>query len=94
MPDLTIETQWMCASLEREVHLNIGDYHQVLYHGINADDECTCLGYKYSKTRICKHLKQAYEEECSWHGAYDEPAKEDGVCPRCGGEAVAVRVAV
>ena len=94
MPDLTVENHWMCASLDRVVHTDIGGYRQTLYHGLEMDDECTCLGYKYSKTNICKHLKQAYLEECGWHGAYDEPIKKEGVCPRCGGEAIVVRVAV
>jgi hypothetical protein len=95
MPDLTIETHYMCASLDRTAQAHIGKYTQTLYGGaLQVHDECTCPAFKYSKDRDCKHLRQARAEQCSWHGAYDESAEQDGVCPRCGGEAIPVRVAV
>lgn len=94
MPDLTIELFEMCTSLDREVEYNVGGYKQILYHGSRAHDHCSCPAYKFSKTRSCKHLKSAYAEECGWHGAYDESQEKSGVCPRCGGPTVTVRVGV
>ena len=94
MPDLTIELHEMCESLSRVKTYHISKYEQTLYHGAQMDDTCTCPAYTYSKSKTCKHLKQAYEQECGWHGAYDEPQETPGICPRCGGPTIVVRVAV
>jgi len=95
MPDLTIEVYPMCASLSREVQYQIGGYVQTLYHGVyQMNDHCTCPAHKYHRNKVCKHLQEAYNQECGWHGAYDEPQIEDGVCPRCGGPTEYVRVGV
>ena len=94
MPDLTIEIFEMCASLDRVVEYNINGYTQTIYHGQMMYDHCTCPAYKFSKSRNCKHLKAAHEQECGWHGAYDEEQNEKGVCPRCGSPTVMVRVGV
>ena len=97
MPDLTIEIMAMCSSLERQTIYHIGEYTQTLYHGTQMDDECTCPAYKFAKkdNKTCKHLKQAYEQECGWHQQYSEETQtEEGKCPRCGGSTVYVRVAV
>jgi len=94
MPDLTIEYHEMCSSIDREVRYNINGYEQTLYHGQREHDHCTCPAYKFSKKHTCKHLKEAYEQECGWHGAYDEEQTEKGVCPRCGGSTITVAVGV
>lgn len=94
MPDMTIEIYPMCASLQEVVVKNVGGYKQTLYNGAPLDDECTCPAYKYSRDRDCKHLREARMQLCGWHGAYDEPAENEDVCPSCGGPTVYVRVAV
>lgn len=89
MPDLTIEIHAMCAQLENH-YRKIKDY-DLEYTGYEGWG-CSCPGFKYRHD--CKHVKQAREEQCTWHGAYDEPQEQEGVCPRCGGPTVYVKVGV
>ena len=77
---------------------NVGGYSQT---GLLSIPMCTCPAFKYGKTRdghgdkTCKHIKQALEEGCFWHELYsEEPVKETGVCPRCGGRTEYVKVAI
>jgi hypothetical protein len=43
-------------------------------------------------------VQEAEENQCTWHGAYDESQTEkqahDQICPRCGGPTEYVRVGV
>ena len=96
MPDLTIEIVPACASFDYPIEFKIGDYTQMLYHG-QGPDTCTCKAYKFSKgpTKSCKHLEEAYTKECGWHSVYSsEIQMKEGICPRCGGPTISVRVAV
>lgn len=91
MPDLTIEVYPVCSQLSPyQFRWNIGGYEQVVNHFYEL--ECTCKGFQFRKT--CKHVKQLEAERCTWHGAYDEPQTQEGICPRCGSPVDYARVGV
>lgn len=105
MPDLTIEIWDMCASVDGPAATCIGGYEQTGLFDERTYPECTCKAYQFGKRteqfggrlfpKRCKHIKQAEEEACGWHALYsDEHQTQEGVCPRCGGETIKVRVAV
>ena len=93
MPDLSIVYVQMCSDLDPHKHWTIGGYQQYLHVGEIA---CTCKGYHFRKT--CKHVKQLQEEQCTWHGLFDElqteEQEENHTCPRCGKKTVTVRCGV
>lgn len=105
MPDLTIETRQMCASIAGPASANVGGYHQEGLFDERTWPTCDCPAYKFAKAgyttfgmrRVpnpCKHIRQAEKEACGWHEDWSEERQvERGVCPRCGGETVSVRVA-
>jgi hypothetical protein len=98
MTDFTIEIVQQCESLNPYHKGHVGGYSQYLDH--EGEVACTCKAYQFSKSKVktCKHIKQFREEQCGWHGMYDEvqtPEQESAkICPRCGGSTEYVRVAV
>lgn len=55
---------------------------------------CTCKAYSFSRGMMCKHIKEVEHLLCFWHGQFDEPQKETGVCPVCEGPTEIVMCAV
>ena len=56
---------------------------------------CTCKGFQYRKQ--CKHITMAENLRCGhgWEAAAGSPAQyPDRKCPKCGADAVPVRVAI
>jgi hypothetical protein len=105
MPDFSIITREMCASINGPMDTHVGGYRQENMFSERHWPTCTCPAYKFSKASInfggrwvrpeCKHIEQAQREACGWHQLYsEERLEEPGVCPRCGGPTVVVRVAV
>ena len=92
MPDLTIEFYEMCSQLDwHNAQWNVGGYQQSI-DPRTGELECTCKGYRFHHK--CKHIREVELIRCSWHGAYDEAQKEKGICPRCGGPTIVVKVGV
>jgi len=101
VPDLTIETFWLCEtarSWERTVEGSRGDRYRVCYGPTPSGPYqygyfCECTGYRYRRT--CSHIERAKPDHCNWNQFIDggEPDAA-GDCPRCGGPLTAERVAV
>ena len=97
MPDLSIEYMYQCESLsysEADAESSSGSVYRL--RRLNGQWECPCQGFKFRKT--CKHVEEARKQACSWHQQVDdgEPVEtpEGKRCPKCGGPAEVVRVAV
>lgn len=91
MTDFTISHYYMCPSLEYHQD-NVGGYSQSIFRG---EGHCSCPAFKFSKKKTCKHLTIAEHNRCTWHEAYsDEKMVQEGICPKCGREAMVVAVAV
>lgn len=98
-----IETFLWCPSNEGDVQYfegSNGEQYTCTY-GAHVPGEyqnnwaCTCKGFQYHKT--CKHIKKADELRCGygWEAACGSPAQfPDRKCPKCGADAVPVRVAI
>ncbi len=81
----------MCSDVEYHQD-NVGGYIQSIWRG---NGNCTCPAFKFSKKKTCKHLVIAEQNHCDWHQAYfDERMTQEGICPKCGREAIVVAVAV
>lgn len=99
MPDFTYEIAWECTSdFRKEVVGSKGDIYIVSFgNAKNGEDfSCTCPAYKH-RDGLCKHIKAVMHEKCNYHSLVHLPPKVvDGkkVCPNCGSELRAVRVAV
>jgi hypothetical protein len=96
MPDLTIEYKQQCESGNRGKVFDIRGYRQVVAFDERTEATCSCPAFKFSKTfpKNCKHIEQAVKELCDYHEQVDGPPDEKGVCPKCGGPTITVRVAV
>lgn len=106
MPDFTIETRQMCASIQGPKSASVGGYQQDGLFSERIWPTCTCPAYRFARNgrtnfggrmvpNLCKHILQAQKEVCGWHEDWsDERQKVNGVCPRCQGETVIVNVAV
>lgn len=95
MAYLDIVTMSQCKTLERGVSANVGGYRQDYLHTPYVS--CTCKAFKFGKGKHCKHIKAAVELTpfCGWHQQYSsEQQTKKGVCPKCGGETMYVRVGV
>ena len=100
MPDLTIESGWMCASNElwsTQVVGSKGSLYSVTFGfcpGGNAthDWSCTCPQNTF-RHRECSHILAVKNQRCGWHqqfhGGNVDPASPQ--CPQCGGPVVAIR---
>lgn len=97
MPDRTVETVEMCASLHGPKTMSVGAYVQEGLFSERMGATCSCPAFKFAKgglfDKTCKHIQEAEKSVCGWHGRFDPPPKVSGTCPRCGGETVTVRVA-
>ena len=94
MPDLSIEIMFMCASndyTEQKVKGKTSTYTVTFSRG---QWHCDCQGFKFRKT--CSHIKQV--KLCGWHqqahGGDAKKTKDGWQCPKCGGEAIPIRVGV
>ncbi len=93
MGDLTKLTYQMCRSIDGPRSFSLRDYHQ---HGLFSERHqptCSCPAFKYSVTepKMCKHIQQLEADACAWHEEYSNEVQDIiGVCPRCGGEAIAI----
>lgn len=109
MPDLTIETTFVCATnthWERDVKGSKGDIYTVRWERDfrpNAPTQyrytCPCRGFKFGKGKECSHIRDHKDERCAWNQEMEPgaiPAVKDGepCCPECGGPVEVIRVAV
>ena len=106
MPELTAIYTMVCESTmeyERRFEGSKGERYKVRY-GTTPQGPyqygwtCTCPAFKFSKGKMCKHIKACQPLRCAWNegaltGSFMD-APEDGVCPECGGPLRAVGVAV
>lgn len=90
MPDLTFEYHQQCTGHNQTWH--IGGYDQTF--DLRTGAHCTCKGFQFRKT--CKHVQELQTTKlCLWSSAFsDEPQEQTGICPVCGSQTEAVRVAV
>jgi hypothetical protein len=100
VPDFTYEVHFECAQVfHKEVLGSKGDKYIVTFGRKNDDFDfdCTCPASKY-RVGHCKHIKSVMDQKCNYHTfvSDEEPIIENNkhMCPRCGSELVAVRVAV
>ena len=83
MPDLTLESFAICASLvPYHKQWSVGGYIQNVNHQYEL--ECSCKGYQYRK--ICKHVTELDQTRCTWNQFIEGGEPVDGRCPGCGGE--------
>jgi len=98
-------TKEMCQSIDGPSIAHVGGYEQTGLFSERHYPRCSCPAYKYAKRTInfggrmvppvCKHILQAQDEVCGWHQQYSPEVQiEKGVCPKCGGPTVVVRVGV
>jgi hypothetical protein len=96
MPDLTIEIMFMCSSNEYFETKVKGKSDTYMVYLMRGKWHCECKGFAYRAT--CEHVKKAEKKFCGWHQQVDggqvKKTKDGWECPRCGGEAVPIRVAV
>lgn len=98
MPDLTIESGWMCCTNEHwetEVVGSKGDVYKVSFGWTPLSGHCfscTCP-QSHIKHRQCKHIKAVQSRRCGWHQQFEagDVDPDNPRCPKCGGEAVAIR---
>jgi len=100
MPDLTIESGWMCCSheqWERQVTGSKGAVYTVRFGQVfgqlcEYDFTCDCPHFRIRHKR-CKHIAQARPDWCGWHQQFEagDVDSDDPKCPKCGGEVVAIR---
>lgn len=104
MPDFTFVMMEMCKSINGPKSMSINGYEQ---HGLFSERHyptCSCPAYKFGKRVVdfggwmfpnpCKHIRKAESRVCGWHEQYGEAQEKSGICPRCGGPTVTVKVAV
>jgi hypothetical protein len=107
MPDLTIETAYVCSSTQHwscTVTGTRGNEYTVTFGPTQGwavykyDWSCTCKAGTHG--RKCKHVDRARGRWCGWNAEADPGLRPDRhgeselACPSCGGPVVAVRVGV
>ena len=91
----------MCASNEHcEVQVPSSDGKKTYtltfgrVHGKRYSHGWTCNCKSFQFRGQCKHEEEAEKQRCSWHQQWDGGKAKNGKCPECGGEVVAVMVAI
>lgn len=100
MTDLMIVDMQMCESMNTRAIRQVGAHVVTGLFSEAHAPHCSCMAFKYAKGALgsyktCKHIQQAETDACGWHEQYSAEAQtEPGVCPRCGGKTITVRVGV
>lgn len=106
MATFTMEYREQCKSIDGPLTARIGGYEQSGLFSERVWPSCTCRSYRFGRggrrnsrgvtvPRRCKHIEQAERSACGWHSACStEAQQQSGVCPKCGGPTVVVKVVV